>query len=194
MIPHLLKIKIKEDFRCLKKDTEIELKSLTLLVGEQGCGKSSLLTLLQESDVDATLSKFVQVHGINTYYFDSEKMNPRINDLDEFTNPNGTSKGIGIGGAMAARFQSHGEVLREFTVNRIKEAKNCVLFFDEPESSLSLKNQYRLAKEFKQAEKRNVQIVLATHCLPLIESVEKVFWMETMEWVDSKEFIQSQKI
>ncbi len=189
---YLTKIKIIEDFRCLIKDTEITPRSLTLLVGEQGCGKSSLLELLQRNEIKVELSELGK-KGVNSYYFDTEKMNPRLQNIDAFSNPDGTNKGIGVGGGIVSRFKSHGEVLRGYTVDRIKDAKDCVLLLDEPESALSLKNQYKLAKELKKAIKRNVQIVIATHCLPIIESIEEVYSMETLEWVSSKEFIKNSK-
>ena len=50
-----------------------------------------------------------------------------------------------VGGAISARFQSHGETLKAFTVDIISDAKDCILLLDEPESALSLKNQYKLA-------------------------------------------------
>lgn len=191
---HLLKIKVIEDFRCLKEGLEIELLPLTLLVGEQGCGKSSLLMLLQRNEIETTLSEWVKKNGtVASYFFDSESMNPRINDLDEYTNPNGTSKGIGPMEAVRSHFESHGETLREFTVNKIKEVKDAVLLMDEPESALSPRNQFKLAKEFKKAAKKNAQIIAATHCIPLIESVEKVYSLETFSWISSKEFLEQSK-
>jgi len=190
---YLKNITIKEDFRNLKKGHKIELLTLTLLVGEQGCGKSSLLSLIQDNNIDFTPLPLLQNKEINTYFFDSEKMNPRILDLDDFVNPDGTNKGIGVSGSVLSHFKSHGEILREYTVNSIKKAKNCILILDEPESALSLKNQYKLANELKKAEKNNVQTIIATHCLPLIESVEKVYSLQTNEWISSKEFIENSK-
>jgi predicted ATPase len=191
---HILTVTINEDFRCLKKDSKIELKPLTLLVGEQGCGKSSLLELLQKNDVTATVADSVSAGGgVNTFYFDIEKMNPRVVDPQLYTNPDGTNKGIGLGSALSSRYQSHGEILREFTVNKIKSAKDCVLFLDEPESALSPKNQFKLSKEIKNAHKKNVQIIASTHCIPLIESVDEVFSMETLTWISSKEYIEQSK-
>jgi predicted ATPase len=183
-----------EDKYNLKKGLSIKLKNITLLVGEQGCGKSTLLSLLRDNkSIKTKLSDQVQLEGIETFYFDSEKMNPRIQDLEMFTKPNGESTGIGMGAALRTHFMSHGEVLREYTVNRIKDAKNCILFLDEPESALSLKNQYRLAGELKSAVLNNVQIIASTHCLPLIESVDEVYSLEHKMWMKSIDFINLSK-
>lgn len=193
---HILSIKLKEDYRVLNSGLEIDFLPVTVLVGDQGCGKSSMLDLLRDNSpkLIAKLSDSVVKDGVKTYYFDTESMNPRISDMDNYTTPSGHSKGIGVGAALISRFQSHGETLREFTVNRILEAKDCVLFLDEPEAALSLKNQYLLARNIQKAQENNVQIILATHCLSIIESVEKVYSLEHLKWMDSEEFINQSKI
>jgi predicted ATPase len=195
MKPHLEKIEILKDFRTLKGGSIIDFKPITLLVGEQGCGKSTILTLLRDNSdyLKLTLSESTIKNSIDTFYFDTEKMNPRISGLDNYTTPNGISNGIGIGGAIVSHFKSHGEVLREFTVNRIDETTNCVLFLDEPESALSLRNQYLIADKINKATERNTQLIIATHCLPLIESVDGVFNVEEMKWMKSKDFIKKSK-
>lgn len=193
---HLLSIKLNEDFRILNSNLSIQLKPLTLLVGDQGCGKSSLLELLQKNSNKLTmvLSDEVIKNSIGSYYFDSESMNPRTADLvANYSNPDGTNKGIGMGEALLTRFMSHGETLRKFTVDAIHKAKDCVLLLDEPEAALSLRNQFKLADQLKKAKKRNVQVIVATHCLPIIESVDEVYSLEHLKWMKSKEFIELNK-
>ena len=46
---YIEQIKIKENYLTLQKDKVIELKPLTVIVGEQGCGKSTLLRLLKDN-------------------------------------------------------------------------------------------------------------------------------------------------
>ena len=194
-ILYLKSVKLLEDKFCLKKDLKIDFQPVTLLVGEQGCGKSTLLSLLQQNSeiIEVDISDFVKITGVDTFYFDAEKMNPRTTDLQMFSNPDGTSRGIGMGAAMQSHFMSHGEVLKEYTVNRIKDAKNCVLFLDEPESALSLRNQFKLAKEIKNATNNGVQLIVATHCLPIIEHFDKVYSLEHLKWMSSEEFINKNK-
>lgn len=191
---HIEKIQLTEDKFILKNGLTIEFKNINLIVGDQGCGKSTLLEIIKNNKgVNLKLSDETNLNGINTFYFDSEKMNPRVVDPQIYTNPNGTSRGIGIGRAIKSRFMSHGEVLKEFTINGIKEAKDCVIFLDEPEAALSLRNQFKLAKEIKKVTKKNVQLIIATHCLPLIESVPEVYSLEHKRWMTSKEFINLNK-
>lgn len=194
---HLLSVQLKEKYRTLPKDLMIELRPLTLLVGEQGCGKSSLLDLLQKNSnkIELGLSDNVLKNSIGSFYFDTEKMNPRTVDaLSAYTNPDGTSKGIGMGNALMTHFKSHGETLKEFTVNRIHQAKNCVLLMDEPETALSLRNQFKLGDELMKCEDRNTQVILSTHCLPLIMMVDEVYSLEHHQWISSKEFVKLNKM
>ena len=68
------------------------------------------------------------------------------------------------------------------------------MFLDEPESALSIRNQFKLTKNIQEVSaKNNVQFLIATHCLPLIESVEYVYSMEHLSWMSSVEFIADQK-
>lgn len=193
---YIEQIKIKENYLTLQKDRVIELKPLTVIVGEQGCGKSTLLRLLNKNSdkIEVKLCEYLKNDYVDTFYFDTETMNPRINDIDNYTTIDGRSKGIGVGAALQSHFQSHGEVLREFTVNRINDAKNCILFLDEPESALSLKNQFLLSKRLIDTTTNNkTQIILATHCLPIISSVEEVFDLVDYKWKNSTEYINEQK-
>lgn len=193
---YIEQIKIKENYLTLQKDRVIELKPLTVIVGEQGCGKSTLLRLLNKNSdkIEVKLCEYLKNDYVDTFYFDTETMNPRINDIGNYTTIDGRSKGIGVGAALQSHFQSHGEVLREFTVNRINDAKNCILFLDEPESALSLKNQFLLSKRLIDTTTNNkTQIILATHCLPIISSVEEVFDLVDYKWKNSIEYINEQK-
>jgi len=130
--------------------------------------------------------------GVNSYYFDSEKHNPRIKDPHLYATAGGKNEGIGFASALKSRFQSHGEVIKEFTVNPIKKAQNCIVNIDEPESGLSIRNQYKLVSAIQAAIHNKTQFFIATHCLPLIQSVDQVYSMEHLRWMDAKEFIQTQ--
>lgn len=197
---YIQQIKINEDYNCLKSGLVIDAKPITLLVGDQGSGKSSLLTLLSQLSnkntkaVELILNDDATKNGVETFYFDTEKNNPRLKDPNQYSTPGGKDKGIGYQAAIMSRFRSHGEVLKEFTVEPIKRAKNCIVILDEPESALSIRNQYKLVKNILETStNNNVQFLIATHCLPLIEAIETVYSMEHLTWMDSKEFIRRQK-
>jgi predicted ATPase len=120
-------------------------------------------------------------------------MNPRTTDPNLYAKANGKDKGIGYVGSIMSRFKSHGEILKQYTVDCLKTAKDCVVLLDEPESSLSLKNQYKIWLEIKAASERGCQIILATHSLVIIQAVEDVLSLEHGKWMKSDDFISTQK-
>lgn len=192
---YLNSIEFLEDYRCFKKGDSFNFEPITLLVGDQGCGKSSILELLGKNNTKTLKHSLSELgkKGIQTFYFDAEKMNPRINDPNLYTNPDGTNRGIGYGNALRTRFTSHGETLVCYTIDALSKAKDCIIFLDEPESALSLKNQFNLLKEILAASERNCQLIISTHCFILIDAMEKVLSLEHRKWLTSKKFVQTQK-
>ena len=103
----LKSIEFIQDWRCFKQGDKIEFKpGLNLLTGDQGCGKSSLLTMLQSDGYE--LQKRVAIvdapAGTTTFFLDFEKGAVRSMDINV-----ATSKGIAIQAVMANMFASHGE-------------------------------------------------------------------------------------
>lgn len=199
MKTYVTSVEFKSDYRCFKTGERFEFKPLNMLVGDQGCGKSSLISLLfkKKTDedrkiIDVKLSDEVIGKGITTYFFDSEKDNPRIKEFNLYGNADGTSKGIGIGAAVAAKFCSHGQTLIHFSVNALNKAKDCVVFLDEPESGLSIRNQIKLADAIENAIDRGCQLFIATHSLVLVEYADAVLSLEHKEWMDNDDFIYEQ--
>ena len=178
----------------LKKGFEINCSSVNLLVGNQGCGKSTLLKLLQKNhnDLKLKLSDNVLKNGISSFYFNSEKDNPRVKNHQLFTKPNGEDIGIGYRGALLSLFRSHGEVLQEFIIEPILKSKDCVILLDEPESGLSITNQFKLISAINKAVEMNCQFFIATHCYPLIESFD-VISLEHKKQMKGIDFINKVK-
>ena len=94
---------------------------------------------------------------------------------------------------MSTKYQSHGEVLSVYSIDALKQAKDCVVLLDEPETALSVRNQFRLANEAQRAVERNCQLFLSTHCIPLIESVDEVLSLDKKKWVSSTKFIEGHR-
>lgn len=182
---------------CFNKKFVIKPKSgINLIVGDQGCGKSTLLLGLQKHQefLDVKIKDEYSKMEINTFYFDTEKMNPRTTSIDNYTTPGGGSKGYGVGNALMSHFRSHGETLVDFTVGVLSKAQDCIIFLDEPESALSPRNQFKLIEVLNKAVSNDCQIFISTHCVPLIESQKEVYSLEHKKWLKSSEFLNLHKI
>ena len=175
----------------LKKNFEIACSDVNIFVGDQGCGKSTLLTMLQKNykDISIELSDYTQNHGVKSFYFDTEHDNPRVKDARMYSTPGGQDIGIGVAGAIVSHFQSHGEVMESFILDPMRKAKDCVVILDEPESGLSITNQFKLIKTINGAVKNGCQMFIATHCYPLIEMFN-VISLQHNELMQGTEFIK----
>ena len=193
---YIKSIEFKSDYRCFETGDKFEFKPLNLLVGDQGCGKSSLMSLMFKNKTDEDrkiieikLSEEALGKGITTYFFDSEKDNPRIKNFNLYGHADGTNRGIGVSAAIATKFCSHGQTLIHFSVNALNKANNCVVFLDEPESGLSIRNQIKLTDSIENAIDRGCQLFIATHSLVLVEYADTVLSLEHKKWMTSDDFI-----
>lgn len=145
--------------------------AITWLVGENGCGKSSLLNLINTyekmRDKTPIVVETVGERG-SLFFFDTEKMNPRVRH--------------GLANeAEALKFQvatilskaSHGQTLFPILMAATKEHnfENAVALVDEPESGVSPWNQKKLLDAWvKATAERGTQFVIATHSPIFIQS------------------------
>lgn len=184
---YLEKITIVKTHRSLKKSLEIELVAgINLIVGDQGCGKSTLLEGLQKHSnwLKVDISEYTKNNGVKTYYFDTEKGNPRIKNSGNLDNSDQWKS------ALVSHFKSHGETLVELTVNCLKKTKNSIIFLDEPESGLSIKNQFRLMDSLNIAAENNCQLIVATHNMYLIQNSSNLYSLEHNKWMNGNEYIE----
>jgi len=154
---------------------------VTLLVGDQGCGKSTLLDILALKHKAKQTLDYDQ--GVSFYHLDTEKDNPRRK---------GYIDGKIIGFQLNSMFSSHGQTILAL-MKMIEQGKDCLFFIDEPESGLSIRSQFLLLNIINEAVKNNVQFVIATHSVILIEAQSEVLDLERRTWCSSEDFITSQK-
>lgn len=179
----LLSIKFKMKHRCFRKGAKIEFKdNITLLVGDQGVGKSTILKTLQKFKNHKDIITIETNGKVSTLSFDTEKDNPRMQG----------SLGNDPMFQVVSMFSSHGETILPLMEHITKE-KDRLIMIDEPESGLSIRSQYQLVKFLKKAAKNGCQLLIATHSVPLIESFKEVFNLEIMKYQSSEDFIKSQK-
>lgn len=164
---------------------------INILVGENGSGKSTLLMLLSDKEYveklgvkhKITFSPEVTKIGIEFMFFDTEKNNPRI--VSDLSGHAGN-----IGNIISSHFKSHGETMFPI-LEHISKMKNIIIFIDEPESGISLKNQMKLWQAFLQAQKNGCQLFISTHSWVFIKNTNFVFDMQTKKWIESDLFIKN---
>ena len=202
-------------FILFRKGFHIEFKKgVNVIVGENGSGKSTLFRLIKDyagttpdklsralSDLK-TDEKFIaahrkQYHGElkvdgdisfkNSLFFDAEKDNPIV-AIPQMITPKNMP--IMASQLWDAQEESHGESMKPILEYLLTKASGGVLFFDEPDTALSLKNQIWLGKTMQASAILNHnQIIISTHALALINQFEEVFDMEARQWVNREKYV-----
>jgi len=192
------KLKFDKDFRCYKVGDVIEFKAgINLIVGEQGCGKSSLFEAIIKNFGILTVD---YDQNSDYLFFDTESMNPRLEDsfkahrdfnsVTEFEEAKSES--------LIDRFEfefdkkSHGQAMLPLALANGK-AKRKTIFIDEPEAGLSIRSQYKVLAHYKELSKNN-QLVIATHSPIFMKEIGEVLSLEDRKWMSADEFIELQKI
>jgi len=171
------------DYRVFKKFTRIDFRpGITLLVGDQGSGKSTILSLLSplHEKSNDSLRTFKCDNRVQVFSFDTEKDNPRIKGRIENKFQ------------IAAVWSSHGETMRAIH-SKIDTEKDVLFMIDEPEAGLSLRSQYELIEKIKKSIENGCQLILATHSLILMQEFGNIFDLEKMEYTTFDDFIDRQK-
>jgi predicted ATPase len=174
----LKKITFLKDHRCFKKGDTFDFEPLTLLVGDQGCGKSTILQLLSSAGTKQT-GKIVKITAgrIDTRTFDYEKNNPRMSHYVETTFD------------VVTRLASHGQFVKALNKSMTEQEGVCWLQ-DEPDSALSIRSCLDLAKHIKIALTKGCQVVASIHSPIVMEQFDKVYSLEHRKWMRPQEFIK----
>ena len=202
-----MKLKVLSDFRKFKAGEEFEFKtSVTVIVGENGCGKSSLLHTIRgkydRQNFDsklhlmdfAKLSEHVELETDikNFFFFDSVK-----DDGSNMHNSADASAFIANGGFQTQRL-SHGET-QLFYLNRLvsdimkfreTSTDRAMVILDEFDKGFSLVNQSKVFNILHNiSHKFNCQIICISHNYLLIDKIGLVYDLETREYVLSDEYL-----
>lgn len=179
------------DYICFFEKESFDFKPITLLVGDQGCGKSTMLNILrncisQEGDYNLFKREVDNTVQKGFLMLDLEKDNPAIQQ----GNPNDSED---LFYKLTSRFNSHGETLLPI-LEHLATVEDSVILLDEPETALSLRSQYKMIEIFKGCLERNCQVIIATHNLIFMEAFpDNVLSLEHMKYVTPEEFIKLEK-
>jgi predicted ATPase len=196
------KIGFTKDFRVFKEGETFDLKAgINLLVGDQGCGKSSILWALPNWGESGIGARPLQEFAGEFSYVDTEKMNPRFQEAFKHTNGKESLKSVNdyekaeINHAVQRLTnrideKSHGTVIKSLLTAMDKEEGKLILI-DEPESGLSIRSQFSLLEFYRKLAERN-QLLIATHSMIFIKEIGEVLSIEHRKWMTADEFIETQ--
>lgn len=180
-----------KDWRCFKAGDRFEFRpGINLLVGDQGCGKSSLLQAIhiggctgKDFGSDKEMRERVQIEAspVKMYKFDFERDNPRI------------QAGLGKNPLfqLGSMWASHGETSR-IIIQNIDGLAECMILMDEPDMALSIRSCNMLVKTFRNVAERGSQVIAAVHNETVMRQFKEVYSLEHRKWMDTSEFIESQ--
>lgn len=183
-------VKFTKDYRCFAKgDTFTMRPGVNLIVGDQGCGKSTFLNQIAVhvgakgtgGREDAVI---VEVSAtIRPAYFDFERHNPR-------TQPSFDCEyGYDTRFQLGALRSSHGEVANALIREYGKVPANACTLLDEPDAALSPRSAYALVERLKAMAASGAQVIAAVHNPILIQSQEWVLSLEHRRWMRCSEFM-----
>lgn len=184
----LQSIKMLKTVGPLKKGLSIEFASpVTILTGEQKCGKSLLLQII--SGKKKNLRENIEIKSANKRgmlrVFDTEHDNPRIKNSIE---------GDIFLQLYAQKQSSHGDTMLLLLGSLLQKHladKVSLMLLDEPESGLSLQSIAILIRELSKCTKNN-QAVLVSHHPWILTRIPgaSVFDLKAKKYIDPEKYME----
>lgn len=217
----MLKITFNKKLRCFKAGAVVVIDSpRTLLVGGNGCGKSTLVQAIfcslpkncavEDGLVAQTMGcryEYRDVFGLQdsysvehdydaAYIVDAQaasttKLGNSVFDKDELTFKLALSS-LSCSGGQATI------AMLNLTLDKILAAadgKKSLLVLDEVDAGLAIKQQYKLAHVLNnRCDKGNFDLLCVTHCVPLIDSdYFDVYDLSLFKPTSGKDYLATQK-
>lgn len=192
-------ITFNDDWRGFNAGDTVEFRGgLTLLVGDQGTGKSSVIAAIedncgtgvgprarhQRAAAKITFGPDAE-KGISVFTFDFEKSNPRTLSylLD----------GDSMRSQVQSMFMSHGQTVNGVLDDIVRQCADtkALLLLDEPDMALSPRSAHRLAQLFAELSAAEVQVVAAVHNPIVIAAAGDVYSLDDRRWVSSADYLDA---
>lgn len=190
-------------FRCHPEGAAYRFRpGVNLLVGDQGCGKSSLL---------GPMVRYLEPkEGAGDFFFSfNSEAGKAVHVLTEpvpikrfvrmdFEHDNLRTKGYFAEGPgmmslqLASMRWSHGETQQVF-LKLLRECEDALFILDEPDMALSPRSIHALTADLQAAAARRCQVIASVHNAQLIAAFPEVLSLEHCRWMPSAEFLEAQK-
>jgi predicted ATPase len=203
------KIKIKE-FCLFKKGFSLDFQDpITVIVGDNGTGKSTLLKFLNFRYQKPLFVENEQEHFKKkwTEYKDDENRklefvsNPKMIILENNIHKNGLQSYFenqlnpfrnfnrkDVANFVNVQDFSNGESVLDI-LSAFETLEDSLIILDEPETSLSIKSQVLVKGMLSKIAKKN-QLIIATHSPKLMELSESIYCIETKKYVERTEYLK----
>lgn len=178
------------DHRCFRAGTTFSFRPLTVLVGDQGTGKSTILdTFAEECYLRIHRDPYSRADAIlqrRTLMFEGD---PAIRHFKSERAP-GSQETLSSRLDVWASEKSHGERLLP-VVEFMHMVSQGILVLDEPEVALSPRSVVKVSDTIRAAVNRGCQVIIATHHPYLITKLtDEVYSLEHLQWMSGAEYLR----
>ena len=170
----------------------MELRDLTVLMGPNGCGKSTILQALadlthpryeRKADTSVEFSRTPEgAAGFDVYtLFYKDRANYKEH-MEDYPDPLAMFHDVMDIGHISSGQRSFSQI------EDIRTCENDLILIDEMDASLDWKSQQKFARRLKALAKKN-QIIVATHSQIVCAAMEQVYDLSRREWTSPDEMM-----
>ena len=198
-----------EYFKLFEKDFAMDFSDITVIVGDNGTGKTSLLKQLELPSFRSAFGDEGRIKEILQEYVDNKtrtlkfkKMPPGVLFLDDLhkgeirnrlksdidlKQSNGSLQIQQLVHFLQSGSDSNGEVLKDL-YKELHDMEDSIIVFDEPETSLSLNSISDLRAQLRILAEKN-QVIISTHNPFIMRLAKSVYDMEAKAYVDTEKYL-----